>query len=115
MTDQLALAILARDAVLTKHRKRDLVRWMEGECFHRGQWLGEGFAAQSANSCRKILEEHGMADLAGSWIGAVFHPQRWEECGRTETLSPKGHARKINEYRPKAGVMIDRVERPQWP
>lgn len=115
MTDQLPLALAARDLVLTRHRRRALVAWLEGEVYHRGQWLGDDFAPQSSNSCRRILEECGMADLAGSWMAGVFHPARWREVGRTYTLSAKGKARKINEYAPRPGVVIPRMERPQWP
>lgn len=116
MTDDLPLFQLAqRDLVLTRHRRRELVRWLEGELWHRSRWLGDDAAAQSANTARRVLEERGLGDLAGAWLGAVFHPSRWEVVGRTWTQTEKGHARKINEYRPRAGVVIERVEMPQWP
>lgn len=107
-----------RDAILAKHQSRELARWLEAECYHR--WLegdeeGHVGLPQSANDARKVLAAHGFEGIDTNFLAGVFLPKHWGEVGRVPSASPDGHARKINTYRPRPGVVLPRLERPRWP
>src|SRR5690606_7549855 len=117
VTDQTALDFSARNRVLERHQRKELCRWLEWEMYRLGSWLehkGDGeFAARSVNDCRKLLG--GLtADLRV--LGGVFPPSRWVQEGWTRSIGEytKGgnHGRKVQTFRPRAGITFTPVPRP---
>lgn len=118
MTDQTALDFAARDRVLTAHQRKALVRWLEWRLYDLGCWLGPGdFAAKSVNDARKILAAEGIVVKDLRMLGGLFPPSRWEQEGWTKSIGEyaKGgkHGRKIQTFRPKPGIIIEPVPRPE--
>lgn len=118
--DQTTLDLSQRDAVLQKHQQKALVRYLEYRVWYDGSWIdtkGTGeFAPVSVNDARRILTEEGITAPDLRCLGALFPPSRWIGVGWTKSIgeyrSGKHHGRKVQTFRPKDGVVIPKVERP---
>ena len=118
MTDQLTLDIAARDRVLQKHQRRELVRWLEYACYLETLFLGGGdYAEVSVNTCRRLLRPYVLPEFDHRLFGGVFPPSRWVQVGEVISDSGKCHARKIRLFEPRpeaVGYFDTRIARPAW-
>lgn len=103
--------IAARDRVLTDHQRKELVRWLESECFT----LYEGMTGPvSVNDARAILSFWGLGDGDTRYLGGVFPRSRWRGVGYVMSDSGRCHARMIRTFAPRTGVVVAPVDRPAW-
>jgi hypothetical protein len=112
---QLSMDLAARDAVIAKHHRKDLVRWLEWMCWLR-HWSRNPEHARdtSVNDARAILKAHGFNPKECRFLGGVFPRSRWEPVGSVHSDSGRCHGRKVQLFRPRPGAVFTEVARPEW-
>ncbi len=107
MTEQPEFDFSVRDAVLSKHQRTHLCRWVEYECSRLGRDV-------SVNDCRALIPV--KMDLRV--LGGAFPPSRWVQSGWTKSIGQysKGgnHGRKVQVFRLRDGVEVAPVDRPDF-
>jgi hypothetical protein len=112
---QMAMDLAARDAVLTAHQRKQLVRWLEWECLMACGWLKDGsLSPVSVNTARAILRAWGRDVGDTRFLGGVFPASRWVQAGEIMSDSGRCHGRKIRTFRPRPQAEFVQVKRPDW-